>query len=64
LSVSLTLVGTQLSSVTINVLGDIVAVDDVQFGTVDVVPEPAALTLLVAAVAALAGFRFLLSGPR
>ncbi len=51
--------GMQISSVTINVLGDIVALDDVVFGTAAAVPEPAALTLFATAIAALAGFRLL-----
>ena len=57
--VGFTDVGTQISSVTISVLGDLVAVDDVLFGTAVTVPEPPTQTLFVVAIAVLAGFHFL-----
>ena len=51
--------GQQITSVTINAVGDIIGVDDVLYGATVTVPEPATLTMLAIALAALCGMHVL-----
>lgn len=55
--VGFTDVGKNISSVTVNAPGDIIAVDDVRFGRAAAVPEPTSLALLGMGVASLGGYR-------